>query len=78
MKLDGKALAQAMMRRKQNEEVKKESEEGAEKDQLEKGSHIAEMSYFAECLHKGEHEKAHEHLSNMVKKMAMKDEKEEY
>lgn len=73
MKLDGKALAQAMLRRKQNETVKNEAEVDAPANQLETGSHIAEMSYFAECIGKGDHEKAHQHLVNLVKSMKEKD-----
>lgn len=74
MKLDGKALAQAMLRRKQNEEVKKEAEEDAPAKQLEQGSHIAEMASFAESIGKGDHEKAHQHLVNLVRSMQKKDE----
>lgn len=73
MKLDGKALAQAMMRKKQNEEVGKEAEADAPAAQLEMGSHIAEMSSFAECIGKGDHESAHKHLVNLVKSMQSKD-----
>lgn len=76
MKVDGKALAQAMMRRKMNEETLNESEHDAAKDQTDKGAHIQEMSYFAECLKNGDHEKAHSHLTNMMKMMAKKDTEE--
>lgn len=74
MKIDGKELAQAMLRRKENEKVKDEAELDAPANQLEQGSHIAEMSSFAECIGRGDHEKAHQHLVNLVKSMKDKDE----
>lgn len=73
MKVDGKAIAQAMMRRKDNEKMVDETEKDAKDGQEEMGDHIAEMSYFAECLKNGDHEKAHSHLSNMMRMMSKKD-----
>lgn len=72
MKLDGKALAQAMLRRKENETVKSEAEVDAPVNQLETGSHIAEMSSLYECMGKGDHEKAHQHLVNLVRSIQSK------
>jgi hypothetical protein len=74
MKLDGKMLAQAMLRRKQNKDDLANSGEDAEAAQLEQGSHIQEMQYFAECLNSGKHADAHNHLKNIIKAIHKGDE----
>ena len=75
MKLDGKMIAQAMLRRKENKGEAEAANLRAEAGQLEPGSHIEQMQYFAECLGKGDHEGAHGHLSKIIKMIQESDKK---
>lgn len=77
MKIDGKLLAQSALKKKQNlENVKNEGDKTNAMVEAT-GSGIEEMQYFAECLHKGDHENAHGYLTNIVKKLMKDDTKKE-
>jgi hypothetical protein len=67
MKIDGKALAQAMLKEKEAPVAAVEAPAEASVSPEEDSSHLDEMAAFSDCVSRGDHSKAHEHLAKMVK-----------
>ncbi len=61
MKIDAKAIAQAMARKKENLDLDKEARVSSD-EQVEMGDHIKAMASFIESIHNKDAEKAHEHM----------------
>ena len=76
MKIDGREIARALARQRENMELVKEGH-ASNREQEAEGSHIKAMASFIEAIHHKEPEKAHEHFNAYRKAMEEKDEKKE-
>jgi hypothetical protein len=71
MKLDGKAVAHAMLRQKENNKLTEENANTIN-DVVARGDHIQEMANFIEKVHLRKPEEAHAHLDKYMQHMANK------
>jgi len=71
MKIDGKTIAQAVMRQKENSKLTDEGQQTID-DIQDRGDHILEMASVVEAIHQKDAEKVHNHLDRYMKMMAEK------
>ncbi len=76
MKVDGREIAKAEARKKENMKLEKEGEVTIREQEAE-GDHIKAMASFIEAIHHKDPEMAHMHIMDYVKKAAQKDVKAE-
>ena len=69
MKVDGKSIAQAIMRQKENAKLTEEGKNTID-DIRNRGDHILQMASVVDAIHEKNPEKVHEHLDKYMKMMA--------